>query len=107
MSEVPEKIKGTPLEKAFLARQAAAAAGIKPSLTVTFTPEEAAVLFAGVDRTDVIEGKSARAYVKKVALAQAALDAAKPKQERKERSAEEIQAEIDKLTARLAKKSGS
>lgn len=104
MTEVPEKIKGTPLEAAFLARQQMKLEGKRPTFSVTFSGEEAELLAAAADRTDLIEGKSARAYVKKIALAQAVLDAAKPKRVRVERTAEQIQAEIDKLQARLAVK---
>jgi hypothetical protein len=91
------------LEKARQKRQEMKAAGIKPSFTVEFTGEEAARLFAGVERTDVIEGSSAREYVKVIALRQADLDAAKPKKERKTKTAEQLQAEIAAAQARLEK----
>lgn len=92
-----------PLELARQKRKEMKAAGIKPSFTVEFTGEEAARLFAGVERTDEIEGSSAREYVKVVALKQAALDAAKPKKERKTKTAEQIREEIAKAQERLAK----
>lgn len=91
------------LEKARAKRAEMRAAGIKPSFTVTFTGEEAARLFAGVDRTDLIEGSSAREYVKVAALKQADADAAKPKKERKTKTAEQLQAEIAAAQERLAK----
>lgn len=101
--EVPEKIKGTPLEKAFLVRQANAAAGIKTGRNVPFTAEESARLAAGAAKTDLIEGSSVVDYVKAVALAQADLDAAKPVKPRTTKTKEQLVAEAAALADRIAK----
>jgi len=91
------------LEKARAKVQEMKAAGIERPLSVKLTGEEKLKIQAGMARTKFT---NVRAYVKSVALAQAALDAAKPKQIRVEKTAEQIQAEIDALTAKLAKKTG-
>ena len=95
-----------PLELARAKRAEMKSQGIKPSFTVTFSGEEAAVLQAGAAKTDVIDGSSAREYVKKVAMIQATLDAAKPTKPRTTKTVEQLEAEAAALAARIAKAKG-
>lgn len=96
----------SPLEIARQKRAEMKAAGIKPSFTVTFTGEEAEVLQAGAAKSDLIDGTSAREYVKMVSLTQAKLDAAKPVRPRTTKSVEQLEAEAAKLAERIAKAKG-